>query len=64
MARMRLDGVGSPVDQEVGPILHFAERAGHLADQLRGDLARAVRERRVAVDHAPNCFRQLDGGSL
>ncbi len=51
MPRMALGRVAAPVDDEVGPVLDFAQRAGHLATQLGGDLGWTVSERGVAVDH-------------
>ena len=35
---MALGRVAAPVDDEVGPVLDFAQRARHLATQLGGDL--------------------------
>ena len=35
-------GIAAPVDDEVGPVLDFAERAGHLATQLGGDFRGTV----------------------
>ena len=56
--RMALGRVAAPVDDEVGPVLDFAQRAGHLTAQLGGDLGGAVSKRGVAVDDAADQLGQ------
>ena len=40
--RMALGRVAAPVDDEIGPVLHFAERTRDFATQLGGDLGGTV----------------------
>jgi hypothetical protein len=64
MAWMALGGVAAPVDHEIGAVLDFAERTGHLAAQLGGDLGWAVSERGMAVDHAADKLGERNGLAL
>src|SRR6185503_7601839 len=52
MPRMAFRRVAAPVDDEVRPVLDFAQRARDLATQLGGYFSGAVSKRGVAVDHA------------
>ncbi len=56
--RVALGRVAAPVDDEVGPVLDFAQRARDLAAQLGGYLSGAVSERGVAVDHTADQLGQ------
>ena len=58
MPRMALRRVAAPVDDQVGPVLDFAQRTRNLATQLGGDLGGTVSERGVAVDHAADQLGQ------
>ena len=58
--RMALGRVAAPVDDEVGPVLDFAQRARNFATQLGGDLGWTVSKRGVAVDHAADQLGQRD----
>ena len=58
--RVALGRVAAPVDDEVGPVLHFAQRAGHFTAQLGGDFGGAVSKRCVAVDDAADQFGEPD----
>ena len=64
MARVGLDRVGSPVDQQVRMVLDLAQRARDLADQLCADLAGPMRQGGVAIDNPANLFGQFDGRAL
>src|SRR5262249_13011378 len=64
VARVALRGVASPVDNQVRPILYFAERARNLAAQLGSDLRWAVSERGMAVDHPPDELGQRHSFTL
>src|SRR6185436_11853853 len=61
--RMALRRVAAPVNDEVSPVLDFAQRARDLATQLGGYLSGAVSKRGVAVDHASNHFGQSHGAA-
>ena len=50
MPRVAFGRVAAPVDNEVGSLLHFTERAGYLATQLSGDFGRTVSQRCVAIE--------------
>ena len=63
MPRMALRRVPAPVDDEVRPVLDFAQRARDLATQLGGYLSGAVSKRGVAVDHASDHFGQGHGAA-
>ena len=62
--RMAFRRVAAPVDDEVRPVLDFAQRARDLATQLGGYFSGAVSKRGVAVDHASDHFGQGDGAAL
>ena len=64
MPRMALRRIPAPVDDEVGSVLDFAERASDLATQLGGYLSGAVSKRGVAVDHTSDQFGQRHGFAL
>src|SRR5262245_20375055 len=53
---MAFGGVAAPVNDEVGPVFDFAERARDFTTQLGGDFGWAVSERGVAVDDAADQF--------
>ncbi len=50
MPRMTFGRIAAPVDNEVGSLLHFTERARYLATQLSGDFGWAMSQRRVAIE--------------
>ena len=50
MPRMTLRRISTPVDDEIGSILDFAERASNFASQLGGDFRGTVSQRSVAID--------------
>src|SRR5205823_10329586 len=58
MARMAFGRVAAPVDDEVGPVLDFAERTRDFTTQLGGDLCWTVSEGRVTVDHGADQLSQ------
>src|SRR5439155_23003145 len=64
MTRVAFRGVAAPVDDEIRPILDFAQRARDLATQLGGYLSGAVSKRRVAVDHSSDHLGQSHGFAL
>ena len=64
MPRVAFRRVAAPVDDEVRPVLDFAQRARDLATQLGGYLSGAVSKRGVAVDHTSNHLGQRHSLSL
>jgi hypothetical protein len=54
---MALGRISSPIDNKVGPLLHFAERTRYLATQLGGDLGGTVSQRGVTVEQSPELVR-------
>ncbi len=50
VARMALGRVASPVDDEIGSVLDFAQRACDFATQLGGDFGGTVSQRCVAIE--------------
>jgi hypothetical protein len=64
VARVRLGRVRPPEDDEVGPVLHLAERAGHLADALERHAARPVADRGGRIDAAADAVGDGDGDAL
>ncbi len=61
---MTFRGVASPVDDKIGSILHFAERARDLTTQLGGDFGGAVSQGGVAVDHTSQSLGQSNRFAL
>ena len=64
MPRMAFRRIAAPVDDEVRPVLDFAQRARDLATQLGGYFSGAVSKRGVAVDHTSDHFGQGDRFAL
>ena len=58
MARMALGRIAAPIHDEVGSLLHFAERASDFATQLGGDLGGTVSQRGVTVEQPPELVGQ------
>ncbi len=50
VSRMTLGRIAAPVDDEVGSLFHFTERARYLATQLSGDFGRAMSQGCVAIE--------------
>ena len=48
--RMAFCRVATPIDNEIGSLFHFTERARYLATQLSGDLGRTMSQRSVAIE--------------
>ena len=60
MSWMALRRVASPVDNEISPILDFAERACDFASQLGGDFCGTVSQRRMAVQQGPKIVSDIN----
>ena len=61
---MRLNRVGSPVDDEIGAVLDLAQGTRHLAHELGAYQGRAMGHRCVAVDDRTDFLGQHDGDLL
>ena len=58
MTWVTLRRIPTPVQNKVGSILHFTERARNLSTQLGDNFGRTVSQRRVAVEQASELIRQ------
>ena len=58
VSRMTLGRIAAPIDDEVGSLFHFTERAGYLATQLSGDLGRAMSQGCVAIEQTAQAVCQ------
>lgn len=52
MSRMTFRRIPTPIEDEVGAILHFAERASDLSAQLGGNFCGTVSQRCVTIKQA------------
>jgi hypothetical protein len=64
MPGMAFGRVAAPINDEVGPVLDFAQGTGNLTAQLGGYLGGAVSQRRMAIDHSRDQLGQGHGFTL
>jgi vancomycin resistance protein YoaR len=64
VARVALRGIGTPKNDQVGPVLDFAQRAGHLADALEGHSRWTMAHRRRRIDATADAVGDGHGDAL